>query len=54
VLEPELPTSATLGLQVDGEPADLECVPLARGRTRIRVQLPLDRERRLSVRESGL
>jgi hypothetical protein len=54
VLEPELPTAAALALEVDGEPADLECVPLVGERTRIRVQLPLDRERKLSVRELGL
>lgn len=48
VLEPSLPIAATAGIRVDGEPAELDTTPEA-GRTRVRIQIPLDGPRTLEV-----
>ncbi len=52
VFEPLVPGTALVGAEVDDEPAELDEVSTGR-RVGVRLQLPLDRERRLRVRAHG-
>ena len=47
ILEPEI-AGEVAGVRVDGEPAELDCFRRS-GRTGVRVQLPLERERTLTL-----
>jgi hypothetical protein len=48
VFEPILAVGADVGVRVDGAAAQVDVIPRA-GRAQIRVQLPLDREREISI-----
>lgn len=48
ILEPELAGGRLVGARVDGEPAELDAVPVA-GRLRVPVQIVLDHERSVEV-----